>query len=332
MPADEPIEAFLATLDADTVVGDRLRAMPPHLVHEVRFDGRRAVCKVSTGPRGRAGVEGRVLRLLDRTTDVPVPEPLAVGDDGFVVAWHDDVPAPDAGEERRLPDGWLRAAGRGLARLHAETTTDRAGLLAVGPPDPDRGRALDDAGTDPPLWLDAAPGTPWSEALDAQLAVYEDAVTGTGFADVVADARTFLATHADRFDGVAAPSLCHGWWTPEHVAVRDDAVARVVDFEHALVGSPEWDYWRTAVPLFVAGDGQTTPDDAATRFRAGYESIRSLPNGFDERGAAYRAFVSVSYLDSLHAQRGIDAATRDRAAFLRDHATTTFDRLRESWG
>jgi fructosamine-3-kinase len=331
MPSDDPIEAFLTTLDAETVVGDRLRAMPPHLVHEVRFDGRRAVCKVSTGPRGRAGVEGRVVRLLDRTTDVPVPDVLAVGDDGFVVAWHDDVPAPNAGEDRRVPDDWLRAAGRGLARLHAETTTDRAGLLAVGRPTADHGRALDDGSGDPPLWLDATPGASWSDALDAQFAVYEDAVTGTGFADVVADARAFLATHADRFDGLAAPSLCHGWWTPAHVAVRDGRVVRVVDFEHALVGSPEWDYWRTAVPLFAAEDA-VTPDDAAARFRAGYESVRSLPEGFDERGAAYRAFVSVSYLDSLHAQRGIDAATRDRAAFLRDHATTTFDRLRESWG
>jgi hypothetical protein len=104
----------------------------------------------------------------------------------------------------------------------------------------------------------------------------------------------------------------------------------VLDFEHALVGSGEWDFWRTAVPLF-AGPGWETPADGREQFRAGYESVRSLPEGFEERGEAYRMLVAVSYLDSLSTQRGIDDDTRERAEFFRNHVEDSLATLRERW-
>lgn len=304
-------------------VGPQLHDVPPHVVYECEFDGRRAVCKISVDARGSAPLEGRVLRLVDRETRVPVPAVLAVDDEGFVADYRDDAPGTPPGDPPRLRPEWPRAAGRALGRLHEDGPFERSGLLAVDgdPADPESG-----------LRVDADPDATWSNALDDLLAVYERAVADAGYADVVADARDFLAAHADRFDVLEGrdPALLHGWFTPEHVAVEDGGVTCVVDFEHAMVGSAEWDYWRTAVPLFE-GDGWDRPDDADERFRAGYESVRSLPDGFEDRAEAYRTLVGVSYLDSLHAQRGIDEDTRERADALREYVTERLADLREEW-
>lgn len=328
-----------------------LHAVPPHCVAEVEFAGRRAVCKVSLAERGRAGVEGRVLRYVDRETSVPVPAVLVTDDAGFVAEYRADAPTSDRSErdsetgntDHRIGTEWLRAAGHTLATLHEETTVDRSGTLAVAG---DSSSVESDAsaleiGADG-FRTESSPdvtgsdgtrsGARWPETLDAQLAVYEDALAGTGYADVATTARSFVTTHADRFALPAdwGPSLCHGWFSPDHVAVRDGSVACVVDFEHALVGSPEWDYWRTVVPL-VSGPGWSVPEDGRSVFRAAYESVRPLPPLTDDREPAYRALLAVSYLDSLHAQRGIDATIRDRAEFFRERATEAFDRLRAQW-
>lgn len=306
-----------------------LHAVPPHCVAEVEFAGLRAVCKVSVGERGRAGVEGRVLRYVGRETPVPVPTVLATDDAGFVAAYSDDAPTSDrsavesetGATDRQVGTEWLRAAGRTLARLHETATFDRSGTLAVG----DSGFRIESVSGV------TTGGATWPDALDAQLAVYENALAGTGYADVARDARRFVTTYADRFAlPHRRPSLLHGWFSPDHVAVRDGPVTCVVDFEHALVGSPEWDYWRTVVPLF-AGDEWSVPADGRETFRESYESVRPLPPGTDERERAYRALFAVSSLDSLHAQQGIDAETRDRAEFFRERAGKGFDRLRAEW-
>jgi hypothetical protein len=327
-----------------------LHAVPPHCVAEVEFAGRRAVCKVSLGGRGRASVEGRVLRYVDRETSVPVPAVLATDDAGFVAEYRDDAPTGDRSEvdpgttdtgsathSDRIGSAWLCAAGRTLARLHDEATFDRSGTLALAVGDGSEvSAATDDAGglsvDDGGLRIASPPDATWPDVLDAQLAVYEDALAGTGFADVARDARSFVTSHADRFalPDDWRPSLCHGWFSPDHVAVRNGEVACVVDFEHALIGSPEWDYWRTVVPLF-ASDGWSVPDDGRAVFRETYESVRPLPPGTDDREPAYRGLLAVSYLDSLHAQRGIDGATTDRAEFFREPATAAFGRLRREW-
>jgi hypothetical protein len=320
-----------------------LHTVPPHCVAEVDFAGERAVCKVSLGERGRAGVEGRVLQYVDRETSVPVPTVLATGDTGFVAEYRPDSPTSDrsAVEATESEDGqsaadddtvdaeWLCAAGRTLATLHDEATFARSGLLEAQDGVPETDSESLSVGRDG-LSIES-PGT-WPAALDAQLTVYEDALAATGFADVAREARTFVEEYADRF---ALPdewraSLLHGWFSPEHVGIREGSAACVVDFEHALFGSPEWDYWRTVVPLF-SSDGWSVPDDGRAVFREAYESVRPLPPGTDDREPAYRALLAVSYLDSLHAQRCIDDATRDRAEFFRERATEAFGRLRQEW-
>lgn len=122
----------------------------------------------------------------------------------------------------------------------------------------------------------------------------------------------FLRTHADEF------------------AVRDGETRCVIDFEHALVGSPAWDYWRTAVPLFL-GDGWDQPEGAAATFRSAYESVRPLPADLDGCREAYVGLVSVSYLDSLHTQEGIDEETRERAEWIASTATERLDAARNAF-
>ena len=303
-------------------VRDTLHDVPPHAVYEITVDGRRAVYKESVAPRGSAGVEGRVHRFVSAETSIPVPEVLAVGEDWFVTAYREDAPVePD--DERRLEASWLRVAGATLARLHEEATVERPGLLAV---DGDPG---DEASE---LVVDSEAGAGWSDALDDQLSVYERVLGGTGYADAITGARRFLATHAERFDVLddGEASLCHGWFTPEHVAVDEGEPVCVIDFEHAVAGSPEWDYWRTAIPLFV-GPAWDGPADAEERFREAYESVRPLPEGFDERADAYQAFVAASHLDSLATQRGIDDDTRELAAFLTERIAEHLEGCRAAW-
>ncbi|MFC7231365.1 phosphotransferase enzyme family protein [Saliphagus sp. GCM10025308] len=301
---------------------DVIHAVPPHAVYEVSVDGRRAVVKVDRGPRANAAVEGRVLRHVSRETDVPVPTVLAVGAGGFVAAYRDDAPA-DPPATCRLEPEWLRAAGRTLARLREAATFDRPGLLTVDG---------DPTGPDADLAVDSPVDATWSDALDDLLAVYEDAVSGTGYATVVDDARAFLARHSLRFNDAdrRQSSLLHGWFTPEHVSVRAGDPSCVIDFEHALVGDGEWDYWRAAIPLFH-GPRWETPEDAEAVFRDGYESVRPLSSGFEARAPAYRAFVAVSHLDSLHTQRGIDDETHDMATFLENEIEATLAELERAW-
>ena len=345
-PEYEPAVSALCARHADDFrVVRLLHAVPPHCVAEVEFAGQRAVCKVSLGDRGRAGVEGRVLRYVDRETSIPVPQVLATDDTGFVAEYRTDAPridrsaveSPNDEQETGSPVSteWLRAAGRTLARLHDEATFERSGTLSAAT-DASPATAPDSLVVgENDLRVVSSPDTSsesWPDTLDAQLAVYEAALAGTGYADVARNARSFVTAHADRLvlPDDWRPSLCHGWFSPEHVAMRDGDVTCVVDFEHALCGSPEWDYWRTVVPLF-AGGGRSVPEAGRATFRRAYESVRPLPPGTDEREPAYRALLGVSYLDSLHAQRGIDETTRDRAEFFRTRARGGFDGLRAEW-
>jgi len=80
------IEANLDARFSTHGIARRLHAVSPHEVYEVRVDGRRGVCKRSTGRTGNAAVEGHVLSFVGERTSVEVPEILCVGDDYYVAA------------------------------------------------------------------------------------------------------------------------------------------------------------------------------------------------------------------------------------------------------
>lgn len=282
----------------------QLHDVPPHEVREVTVDGRRAVLKRDTGPTGSAGVEGRVVTFVADRTDVPVPEVVAVGDDWFVADWHPAAPTKD--DPRPSDEAWARAAGRGLATLHAETAPHLDGY----------GRFHAD-GTD----LSLPAGEDWRDAAVDDVRRRRDVLASYGHGDVADAALDALRATPDAFAGTGAPVLCHGWWSPDHVAVRDGEVVCTLDFEHAVAAPGEWDYWRTVLPAFDGGDAQAA-------FRDGYESVRSLPTGVDDRQPAFALLHTLYFFESVYVQDKHDEdGTQRRADWLRGRTFDLLDRL-----
>jgi len=319
----DTLHACLSNAPFEYTVERCLHEVDPHAVYEVRVDGERAICKVTVEERGNAALEGHVLRYVDETTTVPVPSVKWVGERGFVTRYRPDAP-DDPIEPAILERGWLDAAGRTLATLHREATFDCPGLCTV---------AGDSDDSSSGFAVNTTPNAdqPWTETLESLLSVYETSLAGSQYTAVLEQAREFCRRHGDRLEaGVTAWSLLHGWFTPEHVAVNDQAPTCVIDFEHTLVGAPEWDYWRAAIPLFVGGQW-SGPDDAEAIFRQAYESVRPLPSQFDDRRLAYRGLVAVSHLDSLATQRGLSSETTAVADAIADQARTAFEEVDARW-
>ncbi|EFW93752.1 aminoglycoside phosphotransferase [Haladaptatus paucihalophilus DX253] len=293
----------------DYEVGRKLHDVPPHVTHEVRLDGRRAVCKRATSDEGDPAMEARVMQHLETNTSVPVPHVLVLGDDYFVAEWCDEIPADGSVDEASA-----RTMGAGLATLHAETTFESYGFLGA---------------RDGELVLDARES--WHGTVRDFLADRRDFLRDGGFvadAKAAADALTFVRECPDLFRDVGEPVLCHGNYLPDHVGRDGGDVTTVIDFEHALVGPGEYDYWRTAIPL-CAGPGGVD-ETVAEAFRAGYESVRELPPGFDRRGDVYRLIVVVSFFRSLRLQRQQTGAEATRTARrFRELVSGTIESIRE---
>lgn len=303
-------------------VDRQLHGVPPHEVYEIVVDERRAIYKGDTGPTGNAGIEGRVLSFVDGRTSIQVPEILFAGDDFFVAAWHPDAPVPDESPE---PDRtWATAAGRGLATLHEETAPaiDAYGRFVTRGCDTQIGTRGYRPQVDDDLAIDGhddphAAAVEYVRRRRPVLSRYDHA----DIADAVID---FLTHHPDAFEGAGEPVCCHGWATPEHVAVDDEGVTCVVDFEHAIAAPSEFDYWRTVLPAFGG-------DDARRAFRDGYESVRSFPGGFEERKPLYVLLNLVYFFQSLYVQNQHGPAeTAERAEQLRKQVFEMMDRVSQS--
>ncbi|WP_435348409.1 phosphotransferase family protein [Haloarchaeobius sp. HRN-SO-5] len=288
-----------------------LHEVPPHRTYEVTVDGTRSVCKVATGPQGDPATEARVLQFVDRETAVQVPDVLAVGRDHFVARWHDGVP-----QSASLDDATARTMGAGLATLHGETTAavDSYGRFV--------GSTVDADGTLGP-GLGVETHDDWVDAVCAHLADVGDYLDRVGHGDVARATVDCLRERPALLDGTGEPVLCHGNYLPDHVGTADGRVTCVIDFEHALCGPPSYDVWRTLLPL-----RSDAGDCAAGAFRAGYESVRPLSDGFDRRARVYEAVLTVSYLRSLYLQDQHDAeTTRERAEWMREFVFDALDEL-----
>jgi Ser/Thr protein kinase RdoA (MazF antagonist) len=289
------VQIALASITNDYEVRRELHAVPPHAVYEVRIGGTRAVCKVARGARADPATEARVVEYVGRETSVPVPAILAVGEDFFVAEWRDGLPDDDP----ELDAERARAMGAGLATLHEET----AGAFdATGFPRAEGGERRE-GGT-----LAVETHDSWAETVCGLLADRRDYLTDFGYEEVAETARAFVREHPTLFDeagdpcgGVGDPVLAHGNYLPDHVGVADGEVSCVIDWEHALVAPAEYDYWRTAMPLFGGPSG--AGEEKREAFREGYESVRPLSRRLDDRTDLYRLMNGVSYLVALHLQR-----------------------------
>lgn len=282
-----------------------LHRVRPHATYEIRFRSERAVCKLATHPLGDPHLEAQILQYVGEETRIPVPEVLAVGDDHLVARWCDAVPVdPPVRNEQRI-----RALGRGLAQLHEETAADfdRTGFLRV---------------EDGTLTVDG--DERWSDTLLALLEQRERYLETVGYGHLAREAADWLRKNRERFDVVDDSVLVHGNNFEKHVGTDDNGITAVIDFEHALAASPEWDYLRTALPVFGPNASHDVPERV---FREAYEAVRPLPPGFDERREAYIALNGVSYLRSLHLQRGNVDETEAVARHARGLANSLSDRL-----
>jgi len=282
----------------------QLNDVPPHEVYEVTVDGERAVCKVDTGPTGSAEVEGRVTAFVGERTSVPVPDILHVGEEHYVAAWHPAAPAPD--DPTGAGETWASAAGRGLATLHEETEElfERYGRF-----EPHDGGVVPAGDRD------------WHAGALEYVERHRPVLETYGHADVADTVQGFLQERPDAFAGAGGPVCCHGWATPEHVAVRDGEVTCMVDFEHAIAAPGEFDYWRTSLPAFGPDTGA-----AGRSFRDGYESVRPLPANHSRRRPLYVLLNLVYYFESLYVQNQHGPAeTAERAEGLRNAVMETIE-------
>ncbi len=230
---------------------------------------------------------------------------MAIGDDHFVAKWCDDVP-----DDRTLDEERARTMGAGMATLHDETAFEATGFL------------YDDGGE---LALDTH--ETWHRTVCEFLANRREFLEPFGYDDVADYALTFVREHPGLFDGAGDPILCHRNYLPEHVGTDGDEVVCLIDFEHAMVAPGEYDYWRTALPVFT--DSDWSDDSLAEFFRTGYESVRPLPSGLDQRRPIYWMINSVAYLQALHLQRRQTGQEAARTAVdIRDYVYETIDSLR----
>lgn len=289
----------------------KLHDVPPHVTHEVRMDRKRAVCKRATNGEGNPAMEARAMQFLETNTSVPVSHVLAVGDDYFVAEWDEEVP-----EDGGVNEKDAHTIGAGLATLHDETraTFESYGFLEAK----DGELALDAHGS-------------WHETVCNLLAGRRDFLRNRGYdadAEAATDALAFVRERPKLLRGAGEPALCHGNYVPDHIGRDDDGVTTVIDFEHALVGPGEYDYWRTAIPTFTGPNGVDETLEGA--FRTGYESVRPLSPGFNRRESVYRLITVVSFLRSLRLQRqqtGEEAART--AARFRDDVYQLVDSIQE---
>ncbi|MFB6195383.1 MAG: phosphotransferase enzyme family protein [Haloplanus sp.] len=291
----------------------QLHDVPPHAVYAVTVDGRRAVCKVDRGETADVGGEAAAMAHADRHTDLPVPSVLAAREDAFVATWldglDDDIETDDPADARAL--------GRGLARLHAATADafPRPGFPELGPAwEPDCRVGPAESESAPVLAVDDR--ADWHAAVRAFIREVRAYLATIGWADPADDVLALLDDCPDLFAGAGRPVLCHGNLHPEHAALDRDGepeLAALIDFEHAMVAPAEYDFWRTTIPLFhEPGSGAT---ETLPAFRAGYESVRSLPLGVERRREAWWLVIFVSFLLALDVQnRGIGPDERERAA------------------
>ncbi|WP_459193039.1 phosphotransferase [Halosimplex sp. J119] len=308
-------------------IREQIHDVPPHAVYEVRVDGRRAVCKVARGPTADPETEAGVVDHVDRRTDLPVPSVLASGDGYFVASWLDGLPAEDAvPEPAGIDAAYAGALGSALASLHEAT-----GGTFVRPGFP---RADDADGGDDGGWLAVDARDRWVEVVRDHLDAVAAHLDGTEWADPVHEVQALVEDRPDLFAGAGAPVLCHGNVLPDHVGFVTDEdgdpvdLAALIDFEHALVAPGEYDVWRTAIPVFGRPDA-AAPRPHFSAFRAGYESVRPLPDGFKRRRAGYRLLNLASYFVALDVQNeGIGPDERPRANGMAAAISETVDSIR----
>jgi aminoglycoside phosphotransferase (APT) family kinase protein len=271
----EDVRDALASIEDDYEVGEELMRTDRHVVYEVRFEGRRAVCKLAFSDPTGLQRDALVLRRLANSDAVSVPDLLARDEDHYVAAF-----APggeyDGDAPRRVRERRLRNAGATLARVHEAFSFETYGDLR---PAGDR------------LELDARES--WSDLFAGWVADWSDDLAGTRFADLGMDVLAFVRDHTAAFEEAGPPVLVHGDYEADNLLFAGDGVSSVLDWEVARSAPGEFDLARAELGWFEKPTSPEDDGDLRSALIAGYESVRPLPDGFEARRAVYRGALSL---------------------------------------
>ncbi|UPW01529.1 phosphotransferase [Halorussus gelatinilyticus] len=312
----------LATHADDFAVRDELLTTDNHVVHEVEFEGQRAVCKLARGDATGLHRDALVLRRLADTDAVPVPRLLARGDDYYVSSFAPGG-AYDGDAPRELRKRRLRDAGATLARVHGTAALQ---FETYGELRPAGDRLIPDR-----LELDAAES--WPDLFVGWVADWRDDLAGTRYADLGDEVLAFVRDHREAFADAGDPVLVHSDYEDDNLHFAGDGVSSVLDWEVARSAPGEFDLARAELGWFEKPVSPENDGDLRSALLAGYESARGLPDGFDARRATYRAALTLKPFRRVgdigdRADVPADELAATMESFVRDRLDAAHDEWR----
>lgn len=233
-------------------------------------------------------LEARILALLGRHTQVPVPTIHGIVDD------HETLQAPfmlvgampgqthHRTDLASLPAARLRTiareTGRHLADLHALDAVDAYGFLtwdgSTHHGEPPSGAVETVTVTEP--------GTDWRERLHDWATETISALEATRFADIAPEAGPRIAAAIDDVDGAFDPVIARIDNSLENLLVEDGSVGAMIDWEFTLAATPCYDIIGVAWSL--AGGPYLFAPDVPDRRALVREA---LLRGYRERGPGH---------------------------------------------
>jgi aminoglycoside phosphotransferase (APT) family kinase protein len=260
--------------------------------YQVVFDDETSVIlKVGTRFPSVFRAEPAIMRRVKRTTEIPVPEVSAIGDDrlGYPYAIYEFVNGTTYSSMTDMSPAvqqqLCREAGDYLAQLHQIEFAECGGIDCA----------------DNTLTV-TRPHT-YPDALSQSLARQIDLLGRTRFADLCAALESAgdacLATIA--VENIC-PALVHGDYRLDNLCVAPDAdrvTQAVLDWERPTAGDPLWDVAMTLALLVdqygIASDRRST---LRTAFRRGYGEIADDTN----RWRCYRLLARIRLARHLSAE------------------------------
>lgn len=272
------------------------RVYPSETIHAIRqFDGGEThvtakvlledqdpvVLKVTRDGGDRLRRDRAALQYVREMTDIPVPGVVTSGAEPapwYVMELIEGQNTPQLSDfDLEDPSAYLKEAGEILATLHETCSFETPGRL--------------EGTSDGELVYDTYPSWPALYRVLKHQTITE--LDGTRFEDVTTDARNVLPEVTSDLT-VDRPVLAHCDFGPNNVFHVDGTVTGVIDWEWCLVADPAYDLYR-AERLFR----QDADDGTRDALCAGYETVRSVPQAYEDRARIYAAFETLSPMSSF---------------------------------
>jgi len=234
--------------------------------------------------------EPYILDLVSRKTDIPVPEPVARDTSKSTIPEYYHILrkmngyAPTANssktpfrdlietEKKRI----LQQVGRNIAKLH-KIQFDNFGELKVENGEIAVGETKN-----------------WPELFQHMISFWIDQIEGGEFDDLVPEIRDAVADNLDLLEDVETPVLVHREVDTKNILIEDGELSAILDWEYCVAGHGELDLITTEGRMI---ESNFSSDENWKKYRKelykGYESVRSLEEGWQKRRQLYLLFPLV---------------------------------------